>query len=441
MLDSRAVRGSHVWGCGRLCVLLVAISLVSISASSAGVARAASGGVSGTPSGAQSKQPRPSKAPPAHKAQGGPLGGRGMWIWQVSQSSGGDLTSIIDTAHAYGIGTVMIKSGDGSTAWSQFNPQLVAALHTSGLKVCAWQYVYGNQPIYEAEVGATAVQDGADCLLIDAESEYEGKYVQAQEYVKKLRQLIGNNFPVGLAGFPYIDYHPAFPYSVFLGQGGAQYNVPQMYWPDIGTTVDDVYSHTYEFNAVYGRPIDPLGEVAGNPPPHQVLRFRQMSRAYGAAGVSWWDWQESSQRDWSALDQSVGNLSGFAADATTATLSIKGGGGIWAGDLVVWAQEHLYKAVGPMTIDGSFGAGTQTAVEQFQTAHGLPVTGMVDSGTWQALLRYPAVSVTWTSKRHKTVAVASRAAGSSPLLPVPASARLPAMRDEIPRDLGAGRPH
>jgi hypothetical protein len=285
-----------------------------------------------------------------------------------------------------------------------------------------------------------AVQDGADCLLIDAESEYEGKYVQAQEYVNKLRQLIGNNFPVGLAGFPYIDYHPGFPYSVFLGPGGAQYNVPQMYWPDIGTTVDDVYSHTYEFNTVFGRPIEPLGEVAGNPAPGQVLRFRQMSRAYGAGGVSWWDWQESSQRDWNAVGRPVGNLSGFAADPSTPTLSVKGGGGIWAGDLVVWAQQHLYKALGPMTIDGSFASQTQTAVEQFQSAHGLPVTGMVDSGTWQALLRYQPVSVTWTTKRHRPVAVASRAAGSSRVLPVPASARLPALRDEIPRDLGAGRP-
>jgi hypothetical protein len=157
----------------------------------------------------------------------------------------------------------------------------------------------------------SAPRGGADCLLIDAESEYQGKYVQAQEYLTKLRQLIGSHFPVGLAGFPYIDYHPGFPYSVFLGPGGAQYNVPQMYWADIGTTVDDVYAHTYEFNTPYQRPIEPIGEVAGNPPPGQVIRFRQMSRAYGAAGVSWWDWQESSARDWRAIGQSVGNLSGF----------------------------------------------------------------------------------------------------------------------------------
>jgi len=358
-----------------------------------------------------------------------------MWMWYVSQSNGGDLTSIVDTARTYGLSTLMIKSGDGSTMWSQFNPQLVASLHANGLKVCAWQYVYGNQPIYEAEVGAAAVRDGADCLLIDAESEYEGKYVQAQEYMKKLRQLIGPGFPVGLAGFPYVDYHPAFPYSVFLGPGGAQYNVPQMYWPDIGTTVDSVYSHTYEFNTPYGRPIEPLGEVAGNPPPGQVVRFRQMSRAYGAAGVSWWDWQESSARDWTAVGQSVGNLRGFSSDPSMPTLSPRSDGDVFAGDLVVWAQEHLYKAGEHVAIDGSFGSQTQTAVKSFQTAHGLPVTGLVDPTTWQALLSHQPANVTWSQRRGKTIATAAR---DSLTLPVPASARLRARRYEIPRNLGAG---
>jgi hypothetical protein len=404
---------------------------VAISASFASAAAASTGGVTGAP-------PRgtPTTHPaPAHKAQGSPFSGRGMWIWYVSQSNGGDLNSIIATAHTYGVSTLLIKSGDGSGSWSQFNPQLISTLHANGLKVCGWQYVYGDQPIFEAEAGAAAVSAGADCLLIDAESQYEGKYVQAQEYVKKLRQLIGPGFPVGLAGFPYVDYHPSFPYSVFLGPGGAQYNVPQMYWPDIGTTVDDVFSHTYEFNTPYGRPIAPLGEVAGNPPPRQIVRFRQMSRAYGAAGVSWWDWQESSTRDWQALGQSAGSLSGFTPNTSMPMLSTRANGGVSLGDLVVWAQQHLFSAGQRVTIDGSFGGQTQTAVEHFQSAHGLSMNGLIDQATWQALLRYRAANVTWSRRRGKTVATATR---GSLTLPVPVSARLRARRYEIPPHLGAG---
>src|ERR1039458_10849847 len=89
--------------------------------------------------------------------------------------------------------------------WSQFNPQLVSVLHANHLRVCAWQYVYGDNPAAEARVGAAAVNDGADCLVIDAEAEYQGKYIQAQTYISDLRGLIGANFPVALAGFPYIQ--------------------------------------------------------------------------------------------------------------------------------------------------------------------------------------------------------------------------------------------
>jgi hypothetical protein len=358
-----------------------------------------------------------------------------MWIWYVSQSSEGSLSSIISTAHAYGLNTLMIKAGDGASVWSQFSPGLVSALHANGLHVCAWQYVYGNHPIFEAEVGAAAVHNGADCLVIDAEAEYEGKYVAAQQYIEKLRQLIGSNFPVGLAGFPYVDYHPAFPYSVLLGPGGAQNNTPQMYWPDIGVSTDTVYSHTYDYNTPYGRPIEPLGELSGNPPPGQVLRFRQLSRSYGAPGLSWWDWQETSSRDWSAIAQAAGNLAHFTAEPQMPTLSTRSQHGLWSGDLVVWAQEHLAAAGERVSIDGGFGPKTQAAVEQFQTAHGISPTGVVDSGTWQALLRYAPVKVTWTKGGAHTSAATAQ---GSIRLAVPGSAHLRARHYEIPPHLGSG---
>ncbi len=131
---------------------------------------------------------------------------------------------------------------------------LVEALHAGGLDVCAWQFVYGDSPVAEARVGAAAVRRGADCLVIDAEGHYEGKYAAADRYIRALRARIGEAFPLSLAGFPYVDYHPSFPYSVFFGPGGATYNQPQMYWKAIGTSVRAVYEHTYLFNRLWGAP-------------------------------------------------------------------------------------------------------------------------------------------------------------------------------------------
>ena len=367
-----------------------------------------------------------------HPAAGGsrnPFARRAMWIWELERSDGGDLSSIIATAHRYGVSAVFVKSGDGSSTWSQFDSQLVSTLHSGGLRVCGWQYVYGKHPVNEAQVGAAAVSGGADCLLIDAESEYEGRYVQAQTYIRQLRRLIGASFPVALAGFPYVDYHPAFPYSVFLGPGGAQFNVPQMYWFDIGTSADTVYGHTYSYNLPYQRQIFPLGQVSGNPPAAQIRRFRQLSRAYGAGGVSWWDWQDAGARSWHALSQSVASLN---FSAYPAMAKIKRGS---SGDLVVWAQEHLYSAGFRTTIDGGFGPHTLSAVRSFQRTHGLSADGVIGQLTWAALLRYPPARVTWTSGGAR----AASAAGAGLTLSLPKSARLRARRYEIPPHLGAGR--
>jgi peptidoglycan hydrolase-like protein with peptidoglycan-binding domain len=355
-----------------------------------------------------------------------------MWIWELARSDGGNLSNLIADARRYGISTLFIKSGDGTSIWSQFNASLVRTLHAHGLRVCAWQYVYGNHPINEANVGAAAVKAGANCLVIDAESEYQGKYVAAQSYITRLRQLIGRNYPMSLAGFPYIDYHPGFPYSVFLGPGGAQYNTPQMYWADIGTTVDGVYSHTYEFNRIYERTIAPLGQTFNRPRLAQIKRFRQISLSYRATGVSWWDWQSSTTGGWQALSQPAGPLSGFTPDQTLATLGLHA-----KGDLVVWAQEHLVTAGEPITIDGGFGPQTLAAVESFQSAHGLAVDGLIGELTWQALLRYAPAPVKWVHSGKRIVATA--AAGRHIVEPLPKSASLPAKHNEIAGAGGAGR--
>ena len=70
-----------------------------------------------------------------------PLAGNGMWIWYLSHSSHGRLGAIAKKARTHGLNTVFIKSGDGTTYWSQFSPRVVSGLHARGLNVCAWQFI------------------------------------------------------------------------------------------------------------------------------------------------------------------------------------------------------------------------------------------------------------------------------------------------------------
>ena len=121
-----------------------------------------------------------------------------------------------------------------------------------GLRVCAWQFVYGNHPGAEARRGAQAVEQGrrvpGDRRRVDLRGPLRGRrHVHRQAPPPDRRE-----FPTALASFPYVDYHPGLPYSVFLGPGGARFNLPQVYWHAIGVSVGAAYKHTFIFNRVSG---------------------------------------------------------------------------------------------------------------------------------------------------------------------------------------------
>jgi hypothetical protein len=350
---------------------------------------------------------------------------QGMWVWYVSRSEGGSVGAIIARAKRSDIGTVYVKSGDGGDYWSQFSRGLVQALHRAGLRVCAWQFVYGAAPVAEARVGAAAVRRGADCFAIDAESDYEGRYAAADRYVRSLRARIGATFPVSLATFPYVDYHPSFPYSVFFGPGGATYNQPQMYWKTIGTSVREVFEHTYLHNRIWGHPIYPLGQTYEAPGRASVKLFRRFAASHGGLAPSWWSWQETSGREWGALgaEAALQPLTSYRQEIVHPLLR-RGS----RGDMVVWAQQHLVGAGAGLPLTGFFGRLTARAVRLFKEGHGLAANGVIDTDTWNVLLTSTPYRARWAARRARAGAWASQALPASK----PLSASLPAKAYEIP---------
>jgi hypothetical protein len=333
-----------------------------------------------------------------------PFDRQGMWVWYVERSNGGSIPAIVTQARRAGIGTVYIKAGDGGSVWSQFSPALVRALHRGRLDVCAWQFVYGDSPVAEARVGAAAVKKGADCLVIDAEGDYEGKYAAADLYVRSLRARIGKTFPLSLAAFPYVDYHPSFPYSVFLGPGGATFNQPQMYWKTIGTSVRAVYEHTHLYNRIWGRPIYPIGQTFEAPSKGALKLFRRFAASFGDLAPSWWNWQETSGPEWGALGAHRASrpLTGYRLNVEHPLL--KRGS---KGDMVVWAQERLVGAGQDVPVTGLFAGLTYAAVRAFQEAQGLPADGKIGTATWQSLLNFTPYRMRWSGSG------ASRASASA----------------------------
>ncbi len=419
----RARRGRRA-----LAWLPTALLALALAAALAVPARAATGGAGQFEA---APEPAAPAAEPPVPVGNTPFDRQGMWIWYVSHSEGGSAGRILARARKHDIGTVYVKSGDGGGIWNQFSRALVRRLHEGGLDVCAWQFVYGKQPVAEAKVGARSVKRGADCLVIDAEADYEGRYAAADRYIRALRGRIGEDFPLSLAGFPYVDYHPAYPYSVFLGPGGAQYNQPQMYWKTIGVSVRTIYEHTYEFNRLWERPIYPLGQTYEGPGKASLRQFRRFAASYGSGPPSWWSWQETSGKEWGALGANAGDrpLTGYRPQVEHPLL--KRGD---RGDMVIWAQEHLIGAGAQLTVNGVFGKQTLAAVRAFQKGQGLPASGRVDTATWEALLAYRPYRMPWASQRtrgHKGAAARVTPARR------PLSASLPAKGYEIPPRGGA----
>jgi hypothetical protein len=187
-----------------------------------------------------------------------------------------------------------------------------------------------------------------------------------------------------------------------------------VYWKEIGGGVDAVVDHTYRYNRPYGRTIAPLGQTYDSPPSSEIVRFRQLAAAAGATGVSWWSWQHTASSGWNAVGQGISPLP--SAPPPEFAVLAKGA----KGDLVIWAQQHLRGAGQSLTVDGDFGSGTQAAVKSFQTSAALPVTGKIDTATWQALLEHAPAKAKWSNGNQ------------------PKTAKLPARRYEI-RPRGGAR--
>jgi hypothetical protein len=351
-----------------------------------------------------SSGPAPVAAPPVAGLPTA-FAGHGMWIWELPRTEQGDVQRIAARARAANFQTVFVKGADGTNTWKQFTPELVQALKAAGLTVCAWQFVYGTKPVEEAQAALAAIARGADCFVIDAEGQYEGKYAAAQKYVQALRAGVGPAYPLGLTSFPYTDYHPGLPYSVFLGPGAAQVNAPQVYWKDIGGSVDAVSARSFVHNRIYGAPIAPLGQTYQRPTGTELQRFRQVWSAYGAGGLSWWDWQETTDAAFTTLAQPV-PAPATLGDPGWPTLA-KGN----KGDQVVWLQQHLRTRTAGLPVTGTFDAATVAAVQALQAERGFAVTGELDPVTWQAALSLAVTPVDWTTRAAPRTAPAAGAAG------------------------------
>ena len=118
-----------------------------------------------------------------------------MWIWQLPRTERGDLAAIAARARGAGMSTVFVKSADGTTVLGPVHPAARAGpAHRRPARLRLAVRLRDRGPRRRRAPQSPPATAGADCLVTDAESHYEGRYAAASRYVATLRAAIGPDF-------------------------------------------------------------------------------------------------------------------------------------------------------------------------------------------------------------------------------------------------------
>jgi hypothetical protein len=174
-------------------------------------------------------------------------------------------------------------------------PPLVVALRTRGIQPWGWHYIYGDDPVQEANKAIQRVSElGLDCYVLDAESEYKeaGKSTAARTFMTRLRAGLPDT-PLVLSSYRYPTYHPQLPWTEFLSR--VDYNMPQVYWLHAHNPGEQLERSVREFAAMaYNPPILVTGaaytEFDWSPTTAEIIEFMQTARSLNIQAANFWEW-------------------------------------------------------------------------------------------------------------------------------------------------------
>lgn len=332
----------------------------------------------------------PAMAPPPVAVQAAPIVpvGKGMWLHQFEQSSGGNPQAIVKRAQAFGLTHLYVRVGSSKKGFYGAGDleRLLPVAHAGGLKVVGWDFPYLDDPMADAERGAQAINfrtrggQRIDAFSADIETKSEGTNLTTGgvvTYGTRLRQLAGPKYPL-IAAVPRPNPKRWFPYAEATAAFDAI--APMVYWINRDPVTDLIGA--LNTLAPLGKPILPVGQAydpaidgsASWAPPSKldIVRFLDAAATRGVASVSFWVWDKASADQWAAIGEhrafDVGPLDVPEAEERIAAL------------------QRVLSGLGHKTaIDGDWGAHTQDALSQFQAKVGVPVTGQLDPTTLSVL--------------------------------------------------------
>jgi len=256
-------------------------------------------------------------APPAQVTRDlSALWGKGMWIWKLPATEGGDVAAIASRARSTGLHQLWVRVGDSRDGFygGPALEALVPALHRAGLAVIGWGFPYLWDPAGDAAWSRAALDwrsrggEALDGFSADIEGPPEGVVLSARRatlYLGMVRQVAGDRPLVATVYRPSDHQWGSYPYAAMAPYVDAF--APMVYWGCVepGEATAQAVSRLATL-----RPVHPIGQaynMAGDygrpasPSPAETRRFLDVSLRSGATGASFWDWQEMTGPEWSAL--------------------------------------------------------------------------------------------------------------------------------------------
>ena len=241
--------------------------------------------------------------------------GKGMLIWNFSDTAGGDPTAVVAAAEHAGLHQLWVRVADSQKGFygADVLRRLVPLAHGHGIAVIGWGFPYLYDPAGDASWTVQALDwsfAGArlDGFSADIETASEGVDLSA-ERVQVYLSLVRHERPDALlvaTVFPPTDHEWAtYPYGAIAPYVDAF--APMVYWgcdqpvaaaeqalSRLGTLAP-VHLIGQAYNMA-----DEGGRTAA-PSPAEISAFLTEARQGGAIGASFWSWQSMTADEWSAM--------------------------------------------------------------------------------------------------------------------------------------------
>lgn len=232
------------------------------------------------------------------------LQGKGFFIWKIPSCENGNPESIATQAANAKLTHVLVKIADGTSYYNydstkkiDYVPAVVSALKNRGITTWGWHFVYGSDPVREAQIGgARAKALGLEGYVIDAEMHWEStsKEASAKAFMTEVRKYIPT-MPIALSTFRYPSYHPLFPFAAFLEK--CDCSMPQVYWEQAHNPDAQLTKTVQEYRGLkYVRPIFPTGPTykvgTWAPTSSDITLFMKTAKNLNLDGFNFFSWDE-----------------------------------------------------------------------------------------------------------------------------------------------------